>query len=434
MKKNPYFDNHKSLCDASRLKPYSVEQFQATLGTRSICIWGAGQKGRGFLKALRRHNFSVDYFLDSDPRYKDTSYESVPIVHPDEILKAGNAKDFFIITATVDIKNKEISTLLSGFGLIKGIDYDQVQSFSPFYPTIEVTGTCNLKCSSCPRGDTSLLTPGSFMSLELYKQVVDKLVQEIPFLYLVDLYMWGEPLLNPDINKIIEYNNSLGLASGLSTNLNNISNLDKALAAKPALLRISNSGVSSETYDVTHTGGKWSSVKKNLAELHKLLKKYGDNTIIEYYFHIYKHNMHEVGQARQICEEYGFRFHPALAILFHDYALAYSRDGQVPPPAQTANHLLVRDISSLLEDCRNESSKSCILTRCFPNIDWDGSVKACCTYAKSCISDSYLDMQLPDLIDMRTYSDACATCQEHSLHRWNNQSRYMDYVKTLVPS
>ena len=77
--------------------------------------------------------------------------------------------------------------------------------------------------------------------------------------------MFGEkPILNKDLPKIIKYNNELwGLASGLSTNLNNVTHLEKTIEAQPAQIRISCSGMSKETYEITHTG-KWPKFSKNV--------------------------------------------------------------------------------------------------------------------------------------------------------------------------
>ena len=272
------------------------------------------------------------------------------------------------------------------------------------------------------------------MSFEKYRQIVNKMVKEMPFLYLVDLYMWGEPLLNPSIAEIIRYGNAIGIASGLSTNLNNISQLEKALEEKPALLRVSISGLSKETYEVTHTGGRWVNVEKNLKTLSELVRRNGNKTIVEFYFHIYKHNIHEIEEARALCSNYGFRFHPALATVFADYALRYRLTGEIPELARTAADLLVRNVDDLLQECDSNNEKSCILTRCVPNVDWDGSVKACCNYAHGIITEEYLKIPLEKIVELRTISDTCGICQENSLHRWNFQTSYIQFVQDLIES
>ena len=428
-----YFRDNPSKCDATKHHLYSIDDAKKLFGDKQIYLWGGGQKGRGFYLALKRCGFSVQCFLDSSAEMIGTEFMGVPVIHPSDLLDNPEAlSKAFILAASVDSKNKQMFAVLEAKGLKKMQQYCSIQTLSPLYPTVEVTGLCNLRCSSCPRSDEELLPPGNYMSAENYKKVITKLVDEIPFLYLVDLYIWGEPLLNKDLPKIIEINNSLGVASGLSTNLNNVNSLDAVLAAFPAQIRVSLSGASEETYNITHTGGKWSRVSKNLRLLGELSRKYDNRTIVEVYFHMYRHNLHEVGEIKELCEEYGFRFHPSLAILFSDYALSYCETGFVPPSARQAEKLMLRGMSDLVSDCKKQDHLSCVLTRVAPIINWDMSVMPCCMYSYSSIAKSYLDTALSELLYKRTYSDVCAKCQSYSLHRWNNQVFYTDYVNTHV--
>lgn len=66
--------------------------------------------------------------------------------------------------------------------------------------TLEVTNCCNLKCSICP---TTRLSnrPKGHMSFDLAKKIID----DNPRLEYIQLYTWGEPLLNRDFFKIVDY-------------------------------------------------------------------------------------------------------------------------------------------------------------------------------------------------------------------------------------
>ena len=71
-----------------------------------------------------------------------------------------------------------------------------------YLPTIEVAGVCNLKCMSCSMGVAGE-KQGKIMSTDTYRKVLEKMTKEIPFMNSVYLYLWGEPLLNKELNKII---------------------------------------------------------------------------------------------------------------------------------------------------------------------------------------------------------------------------------------
>lgn len=429
-----YFEKNSSKCDASKYKIYSIQDAKNLFDNKSIYIWGAGQKGRGFFQALKRCGFKVRAFLDSNSKMIGSNYLDVPIIDSNKFLASSgeHLENSFVLTASVDSKNREMFSKLSEHGFTKGKNFESIQTLSPFYPVIEVTGLCNLRCSSCPRADSEMLEVGKYMSASNYKKVITKMVQEIPFLYLVDLYIWGEPLLNKELPEIIEINNQLGIASGLSTNLNTIKNLDQVLAAKPAQLRVSLSGASKETYEITHTGGRYDKVRKNLDKLAEINKKYGNKTLIEVYFHLYKHNLHEIKKIRSICDLNGFNFHPSLAILFHDYVKEYIDSGIIPKAALPANELMLIDIDTLIDDCKKQDHMNCILTRVVPVINWDMSVLACCTYAPPGIHKSYLELSMDELLSKRVHSETCGKCQSQSLHRWNDQIYYSKFIEQVV--
>lgn len=428
-----------SKCDASKYGVWDADQVANKLKNKSVFIWGAGQKGRGFAKRLAALGVNVSGFLDSNRnKFHQTQYQvdGLEVVDTLSFLaKEKNRKNTFVFVASVTSKYKVMFPIAEALGWEKGVNVETIQDASPFYPTIEVSGHCNLKCSSCPRGDSDgLLKQGEYMSSSYYRQIVTKLVADIPLVYLIDLYIWGEPILNPELEQIIRINHEFGIASGLSTNLNSIRHLPKVLAVQPAQLRVSLSGASEKVYNITHTGGKWSRVEKNLKELARMRAENGFVTAIEVYYHLYKHNLDDAKIIKQFCADNGFSFHPSLAVLFSDYALQHRKQGVISTSADTANDLMLKSLEELLSDCDESGDKNCILTRVLPVIDWDGSVLACCNYSPR--DDDkvgyFLETDFSDLIAKRTVSKTCVECQSFNLHRWNDQPFYSDYVNTLV--
>lgn len=426
--------NFVSKCDASKYKVISKENLLNISKNRKIFIFGAGQKGRGFYKAALRNGIQIYGFIDSN-LYKEVLHiNGLPVMSPQEFANFFDNRSTFVILASVDSKTKEMTESLERLNFLRGLDYLTIQDLCPFYPVIEVTGVCNLRCPSCIRSSKNLIPNGKMMTFDTYAKVIHKMVQEIPFLYLVDLYIWGEPILNPEISKMIKLNNELGVATGLSTNLNNIKNLDSVLESKPDQLRVSVSGLSAETYEVTHAGGKWEKVKTNLIKLADLVNKYQKYTSIEFYFHIYKHNVHEIKQAIELCRNFGFNFHPALGIILSsDLISRYRETKKLTPEAENIRKLLVLDIDELLQMCEESNAGDCILTRVIPVINWDLSVMPCCNYSyTNTISNNYLDISLGDLINLRTYSTLCFQCQQKSLHRWNDQVSYNKTINKVL--
>jgi len=362
--------------------------------------------------------------------------DGVSVISPDRFAQTYTPENCFVLLASVDSNTKKMADFLSDLGFHKSIDFETIQTLSPYYPVVEITGVCNLRCPSCIRSNPQLISNGKFMNFDTYREVILKLTREIPFLYLVDLYIWGEPILNPELPKMVALNNELGIASGLSTNLNDIRNLDAVLASLPAQLRVSVSGMSRDTYEITHAGGKWEKVSKNLEILSSLVRKYNNVTTVEFYFHIYKHNLHEISIAQEMCETLGFKFHPALGIILSSDILSlYRSTGNLSAEAESIRDKLLIDVDELIAYCDETRERDCILTRVIPVINWDLSVMPCCNYSYSnTISNNYLSLKLNDLVDLRTNSDLCRKCQSQSLHRWNDQVNYSSVLAGVMRS
>lgn len=80
---------------------------------------------------------------------------------------------------------------------------------TPFIIFIDPSDACNFKCSFCPTGDRKLMKkinrPFKNMDFSLYKKIIDDLNEFENPIKAIRLYKDGEPLLNPNFAKMIEY-------------------------------------------------------------------------------------------------------------------------------------------------------------------------------------------------------------------------------------
>lgn len=401
---------------------------------RELIIWGAAEKGRGFMLALERNGFKVKAFLDSSPLLIGTEYRGIPVLNPKDVLNNSTTlKKSLILTASVGRHGREMAELCQNAGLVEGKDFVNIRKISPFLPIIEISGSCNLRCISCPRGNiTHPPQKGGFMTAANYSKLIEKLLKEIPFLFLVDIYIWGEPLLNPELPEIIKINTNLGIATGISSNLNAGKYLEEVIKASPSQIRVSVSGYGEKNYEITHKRGQWAILYKNLLLLYEYIKKYQTNTIVEVYYHVYKNNIDEYKKICELCEKYGFRPHPTLAMLMADYALDYCEGNGLSNEAKQAENLMLIKLDKLIENGIKENHKQCLLNRVTPIINWDMSVMPCCNYSYHKLADNYLEVSLEDIINLRNTHPLCIKCQKYSLHRYFNPEYYTDYINKLL--
>lgn len=272
------------------------------------------------------------------------------------------------------------------------------------------------------------------MTVENYQKVICKLILEMAFLYLVDLYIWGEPLLNPNLPEIIRINSSLGIASGISSNLNAGKNLEEVIKAGPAQIRVSLSGYGPKHYEVTHPGGNWAVLKENLIRLSEYIKKYDTKTIVEVYYHANKSNCEEYPQAVEFCTELGFRVAPSIHMVFPNFAMQYLEGKTLDDKNRKAVDLMIVSFDQMLEQAKKEQQKTCLLKRCLPVINWDMKVLVCCNMLPDAVLvPNYLDTSLEQIIELRNESPVCEKCQKYSLHRYFQPLLYTDIVNKKFP-
>lgn len=141
------------------------------------------------------------------------------------------------------------------------------------YILIETTDFCNLNCIMCSHenipGPHS--KPKGFMSLELFKKIVDEIPEKrVAAGY--KLFWLGEPLLNPDFSKMLEYlwnklkNRPEYIDIHTNAHFLNEEMIDLLLKIGDKLprLTISMDAVNDDTYKKIRRGGDLKKVKKNL--------------------------------------------------------------------------------------------------------------------------------------------------------------------------
>ena len=101
---------------------------------------------------------------------------------------------------------KQILTPRKIYNLVlKEIQYLFGHSRLLYFPnklTIDIGNVCNLRCPLCPTGRADKSASKGFMKFEEFKRIIDELGD---YLTNLELYNWGEPLLNRDLIKMIHY-------------------------------------------------------------------------------------------------------------------------------------------------------------------------------------------------------------------------------------
>ncbi len=141
---------------------------------------------------------------------------------------------------------------------------------NPHIFVIESTNYCNLDCAMCPR--RHMQRKPEHMKFELFKKIID---ESKDFVYEVGLDLFGEPLLCPDIFKMIKYAKEAGVNNtAMSTNAMLLTE-DKAksiLSSGLDVLVIDMDAFTKETYEKLRVGANFETVVKNVRRFAELKK------------------------------------------------------------------------------------------------------------------------------------------------------------------
>jgi organic radical activating enzyme len=294
---------------------------------------------------------------------------------------------------------------------------------------IDIVGTCNLRCPSCPVGNMAVTDfvadprKKGFMELDLFTKVVDKIeaecaAQNRPFE--INLYNWGEPMIHPQFDEICRILAKRNIRFHISSNLNNEVSFAQALRTA-ATLRASTSGFTNETYQQSHVGGDINLFISNLYRLRHTIDKVKSTTEIQVFYHVYKDNCDEnMAKLRNLCAELGFRFDITYALFMGVEKYLYYIEGSPhfgEKDRKTAERMLF-SLDDAMQIAKYGIQDDCILRQYQTVINHDGSVPTCCAVfdPANYVASNFLDVPHEELHARKMSAAVCEKCMTHNIH------------------
>jgi MoaA/NifB/PqqE/SkfB family radical SAM enzyme len=179
----------------------------------------------------------------------------------------------------------------------------------PYKMKIEPTNLCNTHCQLCPTG---LGLPGRAkgrMTLAQYRGLIDRLHR---FLCTVDLSMWGDPLIVPEIYDMIRYAHDRRIWTYLSSNLHAFKpEKDQArqlVASGLDVLTCSLHGASQETFALYQPGKSFDATVAKVRHLLEVRDRMGSATpAVQLNFVVTRGNEHELAAFQALADSLGCR-------------------------------------------------------------------------------------------------------------------------------
>jgi hypothetical protein len=320
---------------------------------------------------------------------------------------------------------------------------------------IDIVGTCNLRCPSCPVGNfeqsdfDGIERKKGFMELDLFRSILGKINADNPGVrpHLL-LYNWGEALMHPRVGNFLEAISEANLTVDLSTNLNgeiDLRSLVRASSKQIRSLRISLSGFSQAVYEKSHKRGEMALVKSNMYKLRHYMDLYKKDIYTYVYYHVYRDNLEgEVSDMGKLCQDLGYGLRAGWAQLMPLEKVMTALD---VPFLHTINKLpgsikknqvikedfterkqlsaedkkvvsrLVIPINVMADMAMEHTITDCPLRRQQTVINFDGSVPLCCGVYDPAftVAGSFLNYSKAELQAKKYQHELCAVCFDYDI-------------------
>lgn len=188
----------------------------------------------------------------------------------------------------------------------------------PYKMKIESTNICNTRCQLCPTGIGLRGRRKGRMEYSQYTKLIDQLKHH---LFALDLSMWGDPLVAPDIYEMIRYAHGKGIWTYISSNLHGFKieprkQRDGTLADKDDATRLIESGLdmltcslhgaTQETFQIYQPGKDFGDAITKIRHIVQTKRRLGSSTpAIQLNYVVTKHNEHEIEAFKELADELG---------------------------------------------------------------------------------------------------------------------------------
>ena len=263
---------------------------------------------------------------------------------------------------------KPINGFFAGYSYLKSSATGKVSvNGMPVSISAELTNYCNLHCPECSSGSGKMQRERGYMDIELFNKIMNELS---PYLYNINLYFQGEPMLHPKFFSFIE--NSINTQTVVSTNGHFLSyeNAEKIVKSGLSKLIISLDGIDQATYSAYRINGNVDTVLDGLRNVTEARKMLNSSMKIEIQFIVNRKNENQILKVRQLAREMKVSLKLKSMQIIDKENIGYWL-----PLNRRSGRYIMRNGEYVL---KNSLPDRCARLWLNPVITWDGKVIPCC--------------------------------------------------------
>lgn len=268
----------------------------------------------------------------------------------------------------IETISKQINLFKAGYSYLHNSLAGKAEiSGMPISLSAELTNNCNLHCPHCPSGTGLMQRKRGYMDTDLFIKVMKELR---PFLYNLNLYFQGEPMLHPLFFTFLE--NCTTTHTVVSTNGHFLSeeNSEKIVKSQLNKLIISLDGIDQNTYTRYRVGGDFTKVTEGLKIISRAKAKFRSSLKIEVQFLVNRFNETQIPAVKQLVKN----AHASLSL--KSMQIIDSSEIHLWLPTEAKYQRYKMDNGRYL--IKNSFQNRCARLWFNPVITWDGKVVPCC--------------------------------------------------------
>lgn len=295
----------------------------------------------------------------------------------------------------------------------------------------DITGGCNAKCPLCVTARTTFGKRIEHISREDFGRTLDRLLDlglAEPGRSTIKLYSWGEPILHPDLDGIVQTVADRALNVGISTNASKRTSFTVSTAHFTEMV-FSAPGWSQASYDRIH-GLKFERVVANIEATMENMRTRGYKGPFTLSFHVYQFNIvEELPLAREWCRKNGVVLQ-AYAAYINDYEpnIRY-RNGTLSRQTlhEISKRLLLYYVDDLIES--QPEDWRCPQWESILTLNHKSEVVLCCVLPpghESYSIGSVFDLSREEILARKTTDKECDNCLGCGVAYWAHNPKMIE--------
>ena len=263
---------------------------------------------------------------------------------------------------------KPANLILAGYSYLKSSASKRVTVLGmPPAIGIELTNHCNLGCPECASGSGEMKRVRGFMDINLYNRIISELR---PYLFNINLYFQGEPMLHPDFFSFIR--NSGKIRTVMSTNGHFLSaeNSEKIVRSGLNSLIVSLDGIDRDSYSAYRVNGNADIVLEGLRNISEAKERFRSSLKIELQVLVNRYNEHQLPVIRKLAA----RYKASLKLKSMQITGRSGFEQWLPEDEKFRRYIKKAEGYQI----KNSLPHRCARLWFNPVVTWDGKVLPCC--------------------------------------------------------